>query len=105
MQLREACAHSLKTPRSIMTRAGIAKTLKRGISRLPSPRAESNFRARIIGNNMRFLRHLGRLMKEFFGFAWHHKAWWIVPMIIILLLMTILIFCTQSLAPFIYTLY
>jgi beta-lactamase regulating signal transducer with metallopeptidase domain len=54
---------------------------------------------------MRFLRHLGRLMKEFFGFAWHHKAWWIVPMIIILLLMTILIFCTQSLAPFIYTLY
>ena len=28
---------------------------------------------------MRFLKHLGRLLKEFFGFAWHNKAWWIVP--------------------------
>ena len=36
---------------------------------------------------MRFLKYLGRLLREFWGFAWQNKAWWIVPMILILLLM------------------
>jgi len=30
---------------------------------------------------MRFLKHLVRLLNEFIGFAWHNKAWWIVPVV------------------------
>jgi uncharacterized integral membrane protein len=56
-------------------------------------------------NNMRFLKYLGRLLKEFFGFAWHNKAWWIIPVIIVLLLMAMLIVLGQTTAPFIYTLF
>jgi hypothetical protein len=54
---------------------------------------------------MRFLRHLGRLLKEFLGFAWHHKAWWIVPVVLVLLLVALLIVTGQTAAPFIYTLF
>ncbi len=54
---------------------------------------------------MIFLRHLGRLLKDFLGFAWQNKAWWIVPFIIILLLFSFLIIFGQTTAPFIYTLF
>lgn len=54
---------------------------------------------------MRFLKHLGRLLKEFMGFAWHNKAWWIVPIVLVLLLMALLIVLGQTTAPFIYTLF
>jgi hypothetical protein len=54
---------------------------------------------------MRFLRHLGLLLKEFGLFAWHNKAWWIIPIILTLLLLSALIFVGQSAAPFIYTLF
>lgn len=54
---------------------------------------------------MRFFIHLGRLLKEFAGFAWHNKAWWIVPIVVVLLLMALLIFAGQTTAPFIYTLF
>lgn len=54
---------------------------------------------------MRFLKYLGRLLKEFFGFAWHNKAWWIIPVILVLLLMAMLIVLGQTTAPFIYTLF
>ena len=54
---------------------------------------------------MRFLKHLGRLLKEFLGFAWHNKAWWIVPIVLVLLLMAMLIVLGQTTAPFIYTLF
>ena len=54
---------------------------------------------------MRFLKHLGRLLKEFMGFAWHNKAWWIVPVVLVLLLMAMLIVLGQTTAPFIYTLF
>jgi hypothetical protein len=54
---------------------------------------------------MRFIRHLGRLLSEFLGFAWHNKAWWIVPIILVLLLLGLLITTTQTAAPFIYTLF
>ena len=54
---------------------------------------------------MRFLRHLGILLKEFGQFAWHNKAWWIVPIVLGLLLLTLLI-CTGTVtAPFIYTIF
>lgn len=54
---------------------------------------------------MRFFRYLGRLLGEFFQFAWHNKAWWIIPMILVLLLLALLIFVGQTSAPFIYTLF
>lgn len=54
---------------------------------------------------MRFLRHLGNLLKEFGQFAVQKKAWWIVPIVIVLLLLALLIFSGQASAPFIYTLF
>jgi len=54
---------------------------------------------------MRFLRHLGRLLKEFLEFAWHNKAWWIIPIVLVLLLLALLIVTGQTAAPFIYTLF
>ena len=44
---------------------------------------------------MRFLRHLGRLLKEILGFAWHHKAWWIVPVVLIMLVLALIIVLDQ----------
>jgi len=54
---------------------------------------------------MRFLLHLGRLLGEIFSFARENKAWWIVPIVLILLLLGILVVVGQSAAPFIYTLF
>jgi len=54
---------------------------------------------------MRFLKHLGRLLREFGGFAWQNKAWWIVPMILLLLLLAALITAGQGAVPFLYTLW
>lgn len=54
---------------------------------------------------MRFLKHLGRLIGEFFQFAWQNKAWWIIPIVLMLLLLGLLVVAGQSAAPFIYTLF
>jgi len=54
---------------------------------------------------MRFLRYFGKLLGEFFGFAMHHKAWWILPILFVFLLLALLIVAGQSTAPFIYTLF
>ena len=54
---------------------------------------------------MRFLKHLLRLLKEFGQFAWHNKAWWIIPVALVLLLLALLIVSGQTVAPFIYTLF
>jgi len=54
---------------------------------------------------MKILKYLGVLLKEFGEFAWHNKAWWIVPVVLILLLLSVLIFAGSSAAPFIYTLF
>ena len=54
---------------------------------------------------MRFLKYLVRLLQEIAGFAWHNKAWWIVPVVLVLLLMAMLIVLGQTTAPFIYTLF
>lgn len=55
---------------------------------------------------MRFLGYLWRLLKEFGEFAWQNSAWWIVPIVLMLLLFGILIFAGQAGAPtFIYTLF
>lgn len=54
---------------------------------------------------MRFLKHLGRLLKEFGAFAWHNKAWWIIPVVLVMLLLAAFIMTSQTVAPFIYTLF
>ena len=54
---------------------------------------------------MRIFKHFGRLLKEFMGFAWHNKAWWIVPIVLMLLLLGLVAFTSQTAAPFIYTLF
>ena len=54
---------------------------------------------------MRFIRHLVLLLKEFGLFAWHNKAWWIVPIVLLFLLLGALVFVGQSAAPFIYTMF
>ena len=51
------------------------------------------------------LSNLGRLFREIFQFALQNKAWWIVPTVLILLLLGVLIFSGQAVAPFIYTLF
>ncbi|MEQ9824628.1 MAG: DUF5989 family protein [Puniceicoccaceae bacterium] len=55
---------------------------------------------------MRFLRHLGQLIRDLFDFARVHKAWWIVPIVLILLSFAALIIIVQAGTPaFIYTLF
>ncbi len=54
---------------------------------------------------MRAARYMGRLLGEFFEFAWKNKAWWIVPMVLMFLLLGLLITTGQTVAPFIYTLF
>ena len=54
---------------------------------------------------MIFFRHLGKLLKEIGGFAWHNKAWWIIPIVLILLVLALIIVLGQTSAPFIYTLF
>ena len=54
---------------------------------------------------MRIFKHLGNLLKEFFEFAWHNKAWWIIPIVLMLLLLMVFIVTGTSVAPFIYTLF
>jgi hypothetical protein len=51
------------------------------------------------------IKYLGRLLKEFGEFAWQNKAWWIVPIVLVLLLLTAFIVVGSSAAPFIYTLF
>ena len=51
------------------------------------------------------LRHLTPLIREFLAFARAHKAYWIVPLLIVLGLIVLLIAVGQTSAPFIYTLF
>jgi hypothetical protein len=54
---------------------------------------------------MRRLRHLGPLFAEIWAFARLNKAWWIVPLVALLLLLAVLIVTGQTVAPFFYTLF
>jgi len=54
---------------------------------------------------MDFLRHLVGLLKNLLGFARQNKMWWIVPLVIILLILTVVMITGQAIAPFIYTLF
>ena len=54
---------------------------------------------------MSMIKHLGNLLGEFFEFAMENKAWWIIPIILVLLVLGVLIATTGAVAPFIYTLF
>jgi Family of unknown function (DUF5989) len=51
------------------------------------------------------LRYLFRLLGEILAFARAHKAYWIVPMILVLALVFVLVVTSQGAAPFLYTLF
>ena len=51
------------------------------------------------------LGHSMRLARDVWGYAKAHKAYWIIPMVLVLGLMTMLILGGQASAPFIYTLF
>lgn len=48
-----------------------------------------------------------KIIAEYFEFLKHHKKWWLLPIVFILLLLGLLIVLTQgsALAPFIYTIF
>ena len=51
------------------------------------------------------LGHTGSLFREFVMFARANKAYWIVPLLVVLGLFVVLVTATQVSAPFIYTLF
>ena len=54
---------------------------------------------------MRFLRHLGLLLREFLRFASENKAWWILPVVAVLLFVGTVIVIVSGVSPFIYSLF
>ncbi|MGD9546898.1 MAG: DUF5989 family protein [Candidatus Krumholzibacteriia bacterium] len=54
---------------------------------------------------MNKVRRLGDLLAEVWMFARANKAWWIVPLVAVLLVIAALIVSGQAFAPFIYTLF
>ncbi len=51
------------------------------------------------------LRHLRLLFRDLWGFARAHKAWWIVPLVVLLLVIGVLIVGVSTISPFIYSLF
>jgi hypothetical protein len=51
------------------------------------------------------LGYAGSLFKELLQFAREHKAYWIVPFVLVLGLVVLLVLTSQASAPFIYTLF
>jgi len=47
------------------------------------------------------------MLKEIWAFLWERKFWWLTPIVIMLLLVTLLIIFGQSgaVSPFVYTLF
>ncbi len=54
---------------------------------------------------MRSLQNFARLLRELWAFAREHKAWWIVPVVAILLLAALLLVSVSTISPFIYSLF
>lgn len=54
---------------------------------------------------MRALKNLARLLRELWAFACEHKAWWIVPIVLLLLLVAVFVIGVSSISPFIYSLF
>jgi len=54
---------------------------------------------------MRFLRHLGTLLREVWAFARQYRMWWLVPLVLLLLAIALLVVGVSTISPFIYTLF
>ena len=54
---------------------------------------------------MRSLKNLVGLLRELWAFAREHKAWWLIPIVLILLLVGGLIVGVSTISPFIYSLF
>ena len=54
---------------------------------------------------MRRLKNLFRLLGELWSFARTNKVWWIVPLVLLLLLVSVLIIGVSTISPFIYSLF
>jgi hypothetical protein len=54
---------------------------------------------------MRRLHHLLNFFRELWAFARAHKAWWIVPIVVLLLLLSVVIVGVSTISPFIYSLF
>jgi hypothetical protein len=54
---------------------------------------------------MRALRNLFSLLRELWAFAREHKAWWIIPVVLILLITGVFIVGVSTISPFIYSLF
>jgi cell division protein FtsL len=50
-------------------------------------------------------RFIGKLLRELVDFAREEKVYWIAPLVIVLLIVSVLIVATQTSAPFIYTIF
>jgi hypothetical protein len=51
------------------------------------------------------LKHACGLLADLLGFARQNKVWWIVPLVIVLLLLTLFVVVGSVVAPFLYPLY
>ena len=51
------------------------------------------------------LKYAGSLLRDVVAFARQHKAYWIVPLLLVIALVCVLVFTSQATAPFIYTLF
>ena len=51
------------------------------------------------------LRYAGKLFGHLVGFAAENKAYWIVPLLVVLGLLALVIFTGQASTPFIYSLW
>ncbi len=53
------------------------------------------------------IRAIMSTLQELFSFLWANKMWWMMPIVLILLLFSGLMFLAQTsaLAPFVYTLF
>ena len=55
---------------------------------------------------MRFLRHAGLLARDVVGYSVHNRAWWLVPVMALLVLVIGLVVGGQAAAPYpLYTLF
>jgi hypothetical protein len=54
---------------------------------------------------MRTLRYLWRLLKEFGAYTWEYKAWWLIPVVGVLVLLGLLALVGQTALVNLYTLF
>jgi len=51
------------------------------------------------------IRYSSKLFREFVGFARENRAYWIIPLVLVLLLAAAVIVSGQTVAPLLYTLF